>query len=212
MVSGMGLQVVGAGLGRTGTTSLKQALERLLGAPCYHMVETRKRPGDRRLWTSAFEGTPIDWEAMFDGYAATVDWPGAGVWHEIAAAFPDALILLSVRDADDWWRSASRTIFPSIASQVPHPDSGRTTSDGMAEAMIRRFTPDYLDEAAAKAAYLAHNDDVRASVAPDRLLEWRPGDGWEPLASALGVNFPDEPFPHANTTDEFRAAAGLDSP
>ena len=147
---------------------------------------------------------------MFDGYAATVDWPGAGVWHEIAAAFPDALILLSVRDADDWWRSASRTIFPSIASQVPHPDSGRTDSDGMAEAMIRRFTMDYLDEAAAKAAYLAHNDDVRATVPADRLLEYRPGDGWGPLCEALAVPVPDEPFPHTNTTADFRTMAGLD--
>lgn len=207
----MTLQVVGAGLGRTGTTSLKLALERLLGEPCYHMVETRKRDGDRLAWKAAFEGQPTDWEAMFDGYAATVDWPAAGVWHEIADAYPDALILLSVRDADDWWGSASRTIFPSIASQTPHPASGRTTSDGMAEAMMQRFTTDYLDETAAKAAYLAHNADVRATVAPARLLEWRPGDGWQPLAEALGVPVPDEPFPHANTADQFRAAAGLDA-
>lgn len=207
----MGLQVVGAGLGRTGTTSLKLALERLLAAPCYHMTETRKRPDDRLIWKTAFEGASIDWVAMFDGYAATVDWPGAGVWHEISAAFPDALILLSVRDVDAWWRSASQTIFPSIASQAPHPESGRTTSDGMADAMIQRFTPDYLDEDAAKAAYLAHNDDVRASVDPARLVEWQPGDGWQPLADALGVPVPDEPFPHTNTTDQFRAAAGLDA-
>jgi len=207
----MGLQVVGAGLGRTGTTSLKLALERLLAAPCYHMMEVSKRAGDRLLWKGAFEGAPTDWPAMFEGYAATVDWPGAGVWHEISAVYPEALVLLSVRDVGEWWRSASRTIFPAIASHTPHPTSGRTTSDGMAEAMMRRFTPDYLDERAAKAAYLAHNDDVRASVDPARLLEWRPGDGWEPLAGALGVPVPDEPFPHANTTDQFRAAAGLDT-
>jgi len=211
MGSHEGLHVVGAGLGRTGTTSLKLALERLLGAPCYHMMETRKRPDDRLVWKGAFEGAPTHWAAMFEGYTATVDWPGAGVWHEIHAAFPDALVLLSVRDADDWWGSASRTIFPSIASQIPHPDSGRTASDGMAEAMIRRFTTDYLDERAAKAAYLAHNADVRASVDPARLIEWHPGDGWDPLAAALGLPVPDEPFPHANTTDEFRAAAGLDA-
>jgi hypothetical protein len=206
----MTVRVVGAGLGRTGTTSLKLALERLLGAPCYHMVETQGRPQDRLVWKRAFEGDPPDWTDVLAGYAATVDWPGAAVWEDIWAAFPDALVLLSVRDVDDWWRSASRTIFPSLASGTPRPGSGRAEPDGMGDAMMATFTTDFLDEGAAKAAYLAHNDHVRATVAPGQLLEWTSSDGWAPLAAALGVPVPDEPFPHANTTEQFRSSAGLD--
>ncbi len=201
----MALRVVGAGLGRTGTTSLKLALERLLGEPCYHMDEADRR-GDRLIWKRAFEGEGPEWGQFFDGFAATVDWPAAGLWQQIHDAFPDALVLLSVREPDVWWASASRTIFPAIASGIPRPGNGRTTSDGMAEAMMARFTPDFRDEAAAKDAYLKHNDDVRDSVGPSRLVEWRPGDGWAPLANALGLPVPDDPFPHVNTTDEFRAA------
>lgn len=104
----MGLKIVGAGVGRTGTTSLKAALEQLLGGPCYHMLETFGRPQDRLVWKAAFEGHPPDWHIFLADYQATVDWPGAGVWEQLHEAFPDALVLLSVRDVDDWWRSASR--------------------------------------------------------------------------------------------------------
>jgi len=200
------LRVVGAGVGRTGTTSLKLALERLLNEPCYHMDEADRRRGDRLIWKRAFEGEAPEWGHFFDGFAATVDWPAAGLWQQIHDAFPDALVLLSVRDADDWWASASQTIFPAIASGIPRPGHERSTSDGMAEAMMARFTRDFCDEDAAKTAYLKHNDNVRDSVAPGRLVEWRPGDGWAPLAEALGLPVPDGPFPHVNTSEEFRAA------
>jgi hypothetical protein len=207
----MTLRVVGAGVGRTGTTSLKQALEQLLGEPCYHMVETFQRPEDRLVWKRAFEGDPPEWSSFFEGYAATVDWPAAGLWEQIHAAFPDALVLLSVRDVDEWWRSASNTIFASMARNEPAPGSGRQEADGMAEAMMAPFTSRYTDEAAAKAAYVAHNDHVRATVDPAQLLEWTSSDGWAPLAEALGVAVPDEPFPHANTAEQFRSFAGLDA-
>jgi hypothetical protein len=207
----MALRVVGAGVGRTGTTSLKLALEQLLGAPCYHMAETFERPEDRLVWKRAFEGHPPDWASFLEGYAATVDWPGAAVWEAIHTAFPDALVLLSVRDVDDWWGSASRTIFASMARNEPAPGSGRDEPDGMAPAMMATFTADYLDEAAAKAAYLAHNDHVRATVDPAQLVEWTSADGWGPLADALGVPVPDEPFPHLNTAEQFRSRSGLDA-
>jgi hypothetical protein len=209
----MALRIVGAGVGRTGTTSLKAALEHLLGAPCYHMVETFGHPEHRLIWKAAFEGHPPDWPTFFEGYAASVDWPGAGVWEELHEAFPDALVLLSVRDVDDWWRSASRTIFIALSQGTPtRPGSERTGSDGMGEAMMARFEPNFLDEAAATAAFLAHNDHVRATVPADRLVEWRTGDGWEPLCAALELPVPDEPFPHANTSEQFRSMFGLDTP
>src|SRR5689334_7713375 len=116
----MTLKVIGAGVGRTGTMSLKIALERLLGAPCYHMVEVFQRPAHFARWTAAARGEPIDWHALLDGFAAAVDWPASAFWPELAAANPDAIILLSTRDAQGWWKSASAMIFDH-SNRVPPP-------------------------------------------------------------------------------------------
>ncbi len=205
----MGLRVIGAGLGRTGTTSLKSALEELLGGRCYHMFEVRERPHDPDVWGDAYEGTLPDWAALFEGYEATVDWPSAPFWRELSEVFPDAPILLSVRDADAWWKSVSSTIFIALATYfAPNaPDDGWTR---MGRGMMTRFTPAWQDEEGAKAAFLAYNDHVRATAPAHRLVEWSPGDGWEPICAALGLEVPDRPFPHVNTTAEARADLGLD--
>jgi hypothetical protein len=204
-------RVVGAGLGRTGTHSLKLALERLLGAPCYHMLEVFQHPDDIAVWQAAVDGNPPEWTSFLADYAAAVDWPVAAFWRELAGAFPDAVVLLSVRDADAWWTSASRTIFEVSRRERPS-DPVAAAQLAMATDMLgTRFTPRWWEESEAKAAYDRHNDDVRAQVSPGRLLEWHPGDGWEPICAALDVAVPDEPFPHVNTTDEFRAMLGLDA-
>lgn len=208
----MALQVVGSGLGRTGTKSLKEALELLLGAPCYHMVECFERPGDPPRWSAAMRGEDVDWQELYDGYAATVDWPSAACWKELAAAFPDALILHSERPADEWFGSADRTILEGFKKPRAEWDPpGKNPWWDMAITMLEdRFTPDFLDRDAAIAAVEAWNADVRATAPPERLLIWRTGDGWEPICEALGLAVPDAPFPHTNTTQEFRAASGLD--
>jgi hypothetical protein len=205
------LNVIGAGVGRTGTASLQIALERLLGGPCYHMIEVFKHPEHAPLWRAAFEGAPLDMATVFDGYVATVDFPGAGLWPQMRDAYPDALVLLSEReDAATWWKSADRTIFAAMRRPAP-PEMSEWVA--MTEAMVRAYgMPDLDDADAAKAAYDRHNAAVRAGVPADRLVCWKPGDGWEPLCSALGVDVPDDPFPHTNSTDDFRAMAGLDAP
>lgn len=208
----MTLRVVGAGLGRTGTTSLKEALEYLLGGPCYHMVKVQERPEDPDAWGDAYEGRPPEWRAFFDGYRATVDWPAAPFWSDISTTFPDALILLSVRDPDAWWQSASNTIFPAMANAYFVPDAPDDGWTRMARGMMAGFSPDWQDEQSAKAAFLAYNDQVRATAPADRLLEWQTGDGWAPICSALGLDVPDRPFPHANATAQARADLGLDHP
>jgi hypothetical protein len=202
----MSLRVIGAGLGRTGTLSLKAALERLLGEPCYHMREVFPRPAHFGLWTAAAHGEHVDWHALFDGFQAAVDWPASAFWKEISEAFPAAIILLSTRDsAEAWWKSASETIFRAATAHRPGPMA--TMLDAIFEA---RFTTAILDPEAAMAAYERHNADVRATAPRDRLVEWTPKDGWGPLCKALGMAVPAEPFPHVNTTDEFkmRVASG----
>jgi hypothetical protein len=204
------LRVIGAGLGRTGTNSLQIALAQLLGAPCYHMTEVFGRPDDIPKWHAAAEGTMPDWFALFSGYAAAVDWPTAAFWRELSGAYPEALILLSTRDADSWWKSASETIF-QVAQREPPDDPVFGPQLRMITTLFdRRFTPEWRDEAAAKAAYLRHNDEVRAAVPSARLLEWHPGDGWAPICTALDLPAPGDPFPHVNSTTDFRAMVGLD--
>ena len=203
----MGLKVVGAGLGRTGTHSLKIALEQLLGGTCYHMVEVFPRPEHVPLWHAAILGERPDWDEMLQGFTATVDWPAAAVWADLHRAFPDSVVLLSLRDDPAaWWRSFSQTILQVMQRGPAQPDDQWYA---MSVDMLRRFTPDYADAGAAMAAYEAHNQAVRDSVEPGRLIEWRPKDGWAPICKGLGIAEPEEPFPHVNTTDDFKAMAGL---
>jgi hypothetical protein len=206
----MTLKVVGAGVGRTGTHSLKLALEQLLGGPCYHMLEVLQHPDHVALWHQAVNGGLDDWEKLFTGYLATVDWPAASFWRELSDASPDAIVLLSVRDDPEaWWRSADRTIFEHTRRPRSEPDPW---FDMWSDLSRTRFTDRLDDPAAAMAAYQRHNEEVRAGTPPDRLLEWRPGDGWPPICQALGLPVPDAPFPHVNTTSDFRAMTGLDQP
>jgi hypothetical protein len=209
----MALRVVGAGVGRTGTASLQLALQQLLGGRCYHMGETFGRPADFPVWQAAATGTMPDWDTFLAEYVATVDWPACAFWRQLAEAYPDALVLLSTRaSADAWWKSAHDTIFQVHKRAIPPEDAELMHAQlAMAEAVfVNTFTPDWEDEAAAKQAYEAHNAAVRAGVDPTRLLEWQPGDGWAPICDALDVPVPDEPFPHVNTTADFRTMIGAD--
>lgn len=202
----MELRVVGAGLGRTGTKSLQEALQLLLGAPCYHMAEVSRHPDHVDTWRRAAEGDPPDWREFFDGYAAAVDWPAASFWEGIADAFPDAIILHSTRsDADTWFRSASQTILRARERDPDDPFTPMRTA-----MMARTFDGPETDRAVAVAGYERHNRHVIATAPPERLLAYQPGDGWEPLCRALDVPVPDLPFPHTNTTAEFRRRAGLE--
>jgi hypothetical protein len=209
----MALRVVGAGLGRTGTASLQLALQQLLGGRCYHMGETFGRPDDIPVWHAAVKGSPPDWNAFLAEFVATVDWPACAFWRELSDANPDAIVLLSTRSsADAWWKSANDTIF-QVSNRKPQPDDPEFVGAQLAMAhdmFSLTFTPNWEDEAAAKRAYEEHNANVRAGVDPARLLEWQPGDGWEPICAALHVPVPTDPFPHVNTTADFRAMIGLD--
>jgi len=205
----MTVQVIGAGLGRTGTLSLKAALEQLLGAPCYHMVELFKHPEHVQAWERALDGRTSEWDTLFAGYGATVDWTGAAFFAELADAYPDAIVLLSTRDPDDWWRSFRDTTLENLQSEVDPDDPWERAIAPAKQLTFRlltdRFTPDWADEVAAKAAYKRHNAAVRAAIPPGRLVEWRPGDGWPAICAALALPVPADPFPHVNTTADFRA-------
>jgi hypothetical protein len=203
----MPLKVVGAGVGRTGTASLKLALQQLLGGRCHHMVEVVIDPGQVAGWTDAIEGRDVDWHELLNGYVAQVDWPGASFWREISAANPDALVLLSTRDPDAWYRSASNTIFQVVHNRPPGTEQWFATT--MHKMWAERFSDDLENPAAMMNAFERHNAQVRGGVPAGRLLEWTSSDGWEPICERLGVAVPNEAFPAVNSTKETRAVLGM---
>jgi hypothetical protein len=199
----MKLQVVGAGLPRTGTHSLQIALEQLLGGRCYHMREIPGHPFDLgEGWNRALSGEKLDWDQIFDGYVAAVDWPTSIVWRGLSEANPNALVLLSVRDsAETWWQSVNETILP-VARMALAPDwnQGRGLLD-----LLERFsgTTQWDHPQTLMAAYERHNAEVRKTIPQHRLLEWQAKEGWEPICRALGLSVPEIPFPWVNRRSEW---------
>ncbi len=202
----MAIEVIGAGFGRTGTLSLKHALEMLGFAKCYHMLEVHQNPGHRALWSAAHRGEPVDWAALFEGYRASVDWPSCNFWRQQLAAFPDARVLLSRRDPDRWYESVMNTIYASSKAGLEADDEAtRAAAKWAFEIIWDPLFGGRMDDAGhVKAVYQRHNQDIIDSVPAERLLVFEAAEGWEPLCRFLGVPVPDEPYPRVNTTEEFR--------
>ena len=207
----MPLKVIGAGLGRTGTLSLKVALEELGFSKCYHMTEVFAHQGHAQVWDAAARGEPVDWEALFRGYRATVDWPGCNFYKEFLRLYPEAKVILTVRDPERWYDSARQTIyyvrstFPGwVTPFVPRVRHllrmlDRLIWDG-------KFDGRFEDKDHAIGVFNRHNEEVQRTVPPDRLLVYEVKEGWGPLCSFLGVPIPEgKPFPHLNDAEEFRS-------
>lgn len=194
----MALKVIGAGLGRTGTFSLKLALEKLLGEPCYHMAEVFEHMDHCPVWAAAARGQAPVWNEFLTGYAAAVDWPAAAFWKELSEAFPEAIVILSIRDPREWWESAHATIFPAIG-HMPNPE----WRDMIDAIFAKRTHIDPADADECIEEFERHNSEVIRTVPSERLVVWNAKEGWVPLCAALGVPVPDEPFPKANTRQEF---------
>jgi hypothetical protein len=199
----MALKVVGAGFGRTGTLSLKNALEKLGFGPCYHMFEVIERPDHIAMWHRLAFGGSIDWDLLFKDYQSTVDWPAARYWREIAAHYPEAKVLLSLRDPESWYRSVTDTIYQGL--KMPVTDSVpplRRQQMEMARKVVLEdtFGGRFEDKAHAIEVYNQHNQEVQRAIAAQRLLVFDAKQGWEPLCRFLDVPVPGEPFPHLNDT------------
>jgi hypothetical protein len=207
------VKVLGVGVGRTGTLSLKAALERLGFGPCFHGRHVLDHPDRLPLWQAAATGAAVDWGALFDGYASSVDWPGAAFWRPLTAAFPAAKVILTVRDADRWYDSVHATIFRMFGYGPPDPrvDEARRIVPGLDvfTAFHREiiwhgfFAGRFADRSYAIRVYEEHNAAVRREVPASRLLVIEPGAGWVPLCGFLGVPVPAEPYPHLNDPDRF---------
>ena len=196
----MPLSVIGAGFGRTGTMSLKLALDRLGFGPCYHMVEVFKNPKASGYWEAAADGRPVDWEEVFAGYGSTVDWPSATFYKQLANAYPEAKVILTVRDPEAWFASTQATIFSRHIRDDTEDDWQRMVLKVIGDLFDRRMT----DKAKLIEVYQRHNEEVRRTIPQERLLVYEVADGWEPLCRFLNAEVPNESMPRANSTDEFR--------
>lgn len=199
----MTLRVIGAGIGRTGTYSLKLALAQLGFGPCHHMEEVAANAAIQLpLWNAALKGR-ADWPAIYDGYASAVDWPTARFYSELSAAYPEAKFVLGHRDPKTWAESFSATIYKLLAETDNAPDHLREWLSMVTELVRQNGIPMGLGLAELEAAFTAHLDAVKAEIPAGRLLVYQVKEGWEPLCAFLGVAVPDEPFPRTNDRSEF---------
>jgi hypothetical protein len=196
----MALKVIGSGFGRTGTMSLKLALEQLGLGPCHHMVEVFMHPESIPLWVAAGAGDP-DWDAIFGGYQSMVDHPGCKFWRELMDYYPDAKVLHSVRDPEQWFESTQATIFAPGSGAANAPPPMKPFFDMvLGDFEGRLHERDYMID-----RFNRHTEAVVSAVPKDRLLVYEAGQGWEPLCAFLGVPVPDGPFPRENSRADFQA-------
>jgi len=197
------MKIIGVGVGRTGTYSLKLAINQLGFGPCHHMEAVfQNQPTQLPLWTAALAGRP-DWNAIYAGYESAVDWPTAGFFRELAATYPAARFILTVRSPQSWADSFSQTIYPLLTQRDRVRDEMLPWIDMAAGVVARTGFPAGLDSAALQQAFVAHGDAVKAAIPAERLLVYQVKDGWGPLCEFLGVPTPAEPFPRSNDRGEF---------
>ena len=199
----MTLQVIGAGFGRTGTTSLKAALEQLGFSKCHHMQEVMRSRKQVDFWQALADGGTVDWDQVFDGFRASCDWPSSTYWEELSHHYPDAKIILTVRDEDRWYDSCAETIHPFsfVAPQwlLPLiPPFRRFNRLVVGSVWDGVFSGRFEDREHAVQIYRDHVAHVKATADPDRLLVFEAKDGWVPLCQFLGVPVPDNAYPHLN--------------
>lgn len=204
----MPLKVIGAGYPRTGTLSLKLALEHLGFGPCHHMIEVIHNPAQALLWAHAYDEDGIDFDEVLKGYNSSCDAPSCFMYRELAARYPDAKVVLSIRSAESWWKSASSTVMKVGAGGPPFP-AVRDMMENIAKYAQRHgrpiHNPAISDPEAAMSVFNRHNEEVRRTIPRERLLVFEAKQGWEPLCKFLGVPVPSIPYPRVNTTEEFQA-------
>lgn len=216
----MSIQVVGAGFGRTGTKSLQLALEKLGYDQCYHMEELIQNPEGVGHWENADQGLDSDWNQLFEGYQSIVDFPGSIHYKKLATYYPEAKVILTVRDREKWYKSAKSTIFsfdPGLAIKLrlllslPFSSKARhllRVIKLIDQSIWKRFFQGrFEDKAFALQHFDAHIDEVKATIPTERLLVFEVKDGWGPLCQFLGKPIPSEPFPVSNQKEGFHTGA-----
>jgi hypothetical protein len=211
------VKVIGAGFGRTGTASLKAALEELGFGPCYHMYEVFEHPQHADFWEAAWRGDAVDWDEVLGSYEATMDWPACTFYEQLMERHPDCKVLLSVRDPEQWYESTRKNIYElvRIGNLSPFTRLGfgllllfkfgafNMRPLQIAEIILERtFEGKFEDKHRAIEVYSQHTEEVKRHVPKEQLLVYEVKEGWGPLCEFLGVEEPDKPFPHVNDAAE----------
>jgi Sulfotransferase domain len=209
------MKLIGAGMPRTGTLTQKMALEMLGVGPCYHMVDVLASLDQADLWKRAL-AREAPWGEIFDGYQSTVDWPGGYFYRELIEVYPDAKVLLSVREPEAWERSMRETVWAVrngeslirlLSSAQAHVNPAWKGFLEMIDGLLWKgegtFAAGHAEPQQLIDAMERHNEQVRQAVPPERLLVWSVKEGWGPLCEFLELPVPSEPFPHINDRTEF---------
>ncbi len=199
------MEVIGAGFGRTGTHSLGLALETLGFGPCYNMHEIAKKPGHTELWSGALDGRPIDWDGVFRSYRSTVEWPAVSFLDEILSRFPDARVILTLRDPESWYESVRNTVFEALELSDQNPDPVKRKNQSLTRRLIleHTFGGRYGEKEHVLEVYQEHIQHVVELVPRERLLQFDVREGWEPLCDFLQKAIPLETFPKVNERGDF---------
>ena len=199
----MALKVIGAGVGRTGTYSLKLAINQLELGPCHHMEEVlHNMPVHVPLWSAAVAGEP-DWLQIYDGYQSAVDWPTACFFRELVREYPSAKFILTQRDPERWADSFGATIYKLLAGRDQAPQEMRAWLDMAGDVIAKTGFPPNLDRDGLIKAFIAHNDAVKETIPASQLLVFEVKRGWEPPCTFLDAPIPAEEFPRTNDRGEF---------
>lgn len=201
----MALEVIGPGFGRTGTSSLKTALEHLGFGPAHHMFEVRDAPGQLAHWQALARGERPDWNRVFANYRSQCDWPGARYWRELAAFYPDAKVVLTVRDPDEWYDSLSATILKLMDQRghIDNPHVSGLVDMGFKLIETDEFAGRIRDRDYAISVFNKRVADVKREIPASRLLVFNVAEGWEPLCDFLGCEVPAISFPRLNSSKQF---------
>ncbi len=194
------LRVIGTGFGRTGTDSMREALEILGFGPCHHMRALIEDDPHNMAWRGCIASEDMDWDQLLGGYQSCVDWPSAHYWPQLVEQFPEAKVLLTWRTPESWWASFEKTILPRLLEDTETEE----TAPGSQLIALRVFGGKPLEKNHCISAYEANVAAVKAKIPADRLLIYKIGDGWDPLCDFLNVGVPDTPYPRSNNTAEFQ--------
>ena len=222
----MSLVVIGTGLSRTGTTTLRKVIEELGLGPCYNSTELFIRPRGIEFWEALEKGDKVDFEDFFKNYNAIIGFPCYIFHQQLKGKYPDAKLILSYRDPEVWHEDISRTVFESESSHVnkAYADEVRSFDPYLADCILRihglqkrilednYFEGRFADKDFAVQRYMEWNEDIKTIYAEDELLEYQVTEGWGPVCEFLGLPVPEgKPFPHLNDPNTFheRSSSGF---
>ncbi|NNF32423.1 MAG: hypothetical protein HKN66_13600 [Flavobacteriaceae bacterium] len=199
----MAIKIIGVGVGRTGTYTLKLAINELGYGPCHHMEEVLKNMDVQvSLWSETLKGN-MNWSAIYDGFNSAVDWPTAGFYRELIKEYPTAKFILTERSPESWADSFGSTIYKLVGGRDKAPEKMHNWLDMANEVLTKTGFPGGLDRDGLIKGFIAHNEAVRETIPDDQLLIFQVKDGWEPLCKFLNVPVPNKPFPRTNNREEF---------